>query len=130
MDNYKEASRLRLKFSSSVGQLNVEQLWDLKLTELTSLVKELKKQLTKSSIDNNDDELAFLEENVVVDATAQLRFDIVKDIYLTKKQEQDMLRDAKNTKEHNQKILALIAKKQESSLEEMSIAELEAKLIK
>ena len=44
MDNYKEASRLRLRFPSSVGQLNVEQLRDLKLSELTSLVKELKKQ--------------------------------------------------------------------------------------
>ena len=48
---------------------------------------------------------------------------------LTKKKEAEELRDAAETKAHNQKILTLIAEKQEGKLKEMSIEELE-KLLK
>lgn len=78
---------------------------------------------------NDDDELSFLEDTKVVDVENQLRFDILKDIYLTKKKEAEELRNIAETKEHNQKILSLIAEKQDSKLKDMSIEDLE-KLLK
>ena len=64
----------------------------------------------------------------MVDKENQLRFDILKDIYLTKKKEAEELRDASVAKQHNQKILALIAEKQEEGLRGKSIDELQALL--
>lgn len=126
MDNYKEASRLKLRFASTKGSLTVEQLWDLNQTELSNAIKAVKKILKKS----DDDELAFLNEDNTVDVETQLKFDILKDVYITKKKEAEESRDAAANKAYNQKILTLIAEKQEGALKDKSIEELEALLKK
>lgn len=118
---YKQASKLKLRFLTNVGQLSVEQLWDLSQTQLSNAIKEVKKVLKK----NDDDELSFLEDTKEVDVKNHLIFDILKDVYLTKKKEADELRNAANIKAHNQKIDSLIAEKQEGKLREMSIEDLE-----
>jgi len=118
---YKQASQLKLRFNTNVGALTVEQLWDLSQTQLTIAIKAVKKVLKK----NDDDELSFLEDTKEVDVENQLRFDILKDVYLTKKRESEELRTAAEVKAHNQKIDALIAEKQDGQLREMSIEELE-----
>lgn len=122
---YKQASKLKLRFVTSVGVLSTDQLWDLSQTNISNAIKAVKKVLKK----NDDDELSFLEDTKVVDVENQLRFDILKDIYLTKKKEAEELRNVAETKEHNQKILSLIAEKQDSKLKDMSIEDLE-KLLK
>lgn len=124
MDNFKQASILKLRFMTSKGPLSVEQLWELSQTEIANCVKAVKKLLKT----NEDDELAFLDSTVTVDVEQQLRFDILKDVYLTKKQEAEDRRNAKDQKEHNQKILQLIASKKDQALEGKSIEELEAML--
>lgn len=117
MDNFKEASKLKLRFETSKGSLSAEQLWDLSQTSLATIVKNLKTLLKKES----DDELSFLDDTVnQVDKVTQLRFDIIKDIYLTKKAEREAIKNEAETKFHNQKILELIKKRQDSKLEEMS----------
>ena len=118
---YKQASQLKLRFSTSVGMLSVEQLWDLSQNNLSNLIKSVKKVLKK----NDDDELSFLEDTKIVDVENQLRFDILKDVYLSKKKESEELRSAADIKAHNQKIDSLIAEKQEGKLREMSIEDLE-----
>lgn len=122
---YKQASKLGLRFQTNRGVLSVEQLWHLTQTDLSNAIKAVKKVLKK----NDDDELSFLEDTKVVDVENQLRFDILKDVYLTKKKEAEELRNTAENKAHNQKILALIAEKQEGKLRDMSVEELE-KLLK
>jgi len=121
---YKQASKLGLRFQTNRGVLSVEQLWSLTLTDLGNAIKAVKKVLVK----NDDDELSFLETTKTIDVENQLRFDILKDVYLTKKKESDDLKQAADIKAHNQKILALIAEKQENDLKGKSIDELEALL--
>jgi len=118
---YKQASQLKLRFSTNVGQLSTEQLWDLSQTQLSNAIKAVKKVLVK----NDDDELSFLVSTSVVDVENQLRFDILKDVYLTKKKESDDARDAASIKAHNQKIDSLIAEKKDGQMKDMSIEELE-----
>ena len=118
---YKQASQLKLRFQTNVGLLSVEQLWDLTQTQLANAIKAVKKVLKK----NDDDELSFLEDTKEVDVENQLRFDVLKDVYLTKKKEADEERTAASIKAHNQKIDTLIAEKQEGQLREMSIEDLE-----
>lgn len=126
MENiFKTASKLKLRFNTSKGSLSVEQLWDLNLTQLSDLIKATKKVLRKGE---PDDDLAFLEKDVVVDVENTLMFEIAKEVYLSKKAENDAIRNAKEIKEHNQKILGLIAQKKEESLVGLSVEELEKML--
>lgn len=117
---YKQASKLALRVATPKGMLSVEQLWQLSLTDLSNSIKAVKQDLVKTS----DDELSFLEEGSSVDPIQQLRFDILKDVYLTKKADNTARLDAIKTKEHNQKILSIIAEKEEGKLQEMSIEQL------
>ena len=119
---FKKAAKLKLRFQTNVGLLSVEQLWELNLTQLSNLAKSVKKILKKS----DDDELSFLDDAKDVDVENQLRFDLVKEIYLDKKRELEALRDAAEAKKHNAKIDELIAKKQDQNLESKTIEELEA----
>lgn len=121
MSIFKEAVKAKIRFNTKQGLLSTEQLFELSLTRLAIIVRNLKKEISKDS----DDELSFLDEtSKPVDATAQLRFDVAKAIYLDKKAERDAIQTSAAKKEHNEKILALIAKKQEGELEGKSVKEL------
>ena len=124
MEMYKQASKLGLRIQTNKGLLAVEQLWQLSQSDLSNAIKAVKKVLVK----NDDNELSFLENTKVVDIENQLRFDILKDVYLTKKSEAEAIRNEAETKAHNQKILALIAEKQEGKLRDMSEEELKSLL--
>lgn len=118
---YKEATRLGLRFQTNKGLLSTEQLFSLTQTDLASAIKTSKKLLKK----NDDDDLGFLEDNSKVDKIEELRFNILKDVYLTKKTENEASRAEAEAKAHNAKIDELILRKRETQLAEMSIEELE-----
>lgn len=121
---YKEASILKLRFETSKGCLSVEQLWDLNLFDLSAAIKKVKKVLKKS----DDDELSFLDEAKTVDTENELRFNILKDVFLTKKKNTEDAMNERERKEFNQGILARIKAKQEQQLDELSIEDLEKML--
>lgn len=123
---YKQATRMGLRFPTEKGNLTVEQLWDCSRAMLGRTIKAVNNILKESSVD--DDELGFLNEGTVeaTDPENTLRFKILKDIYVTKKEEAEALRDAAKIKEHNEKIDSLILAKQEEQMGEMTIEQLEA----
>lgn len=124
MDIYKKAAFLKLRFQTNRGQLSVEQLPDLKMTELAKLCKE-QLEVVKKSKGSDDTELAFLEgidegkENIEV-----LRFEILKDVYLEKKHQKDQAAEDVQKKIELEKLDEIIAKKQNAELENMSVEEL------
>lgn len=123
MDKFKEASRLKLRFITVIGLASVEQLWEMSQTNLATAVRAQKKVLGKSE----DDELSFLGSGTTTtDKTEELRFEILKEVYMTKQQEAEDRKNAKDAKEQRNKILDLIAEKKEGALKEKSIEELEA----
>jgi hypothetical protein len=124
MNVFKEASRIKLRVNTPQGLLSTEQLWDLSLNKLSAIIKNLKKTMKEF----DDDELSFLDETKVVDKEKQMVFDVLKEIYLTKKSELDEEKNAYAIKEHNQKILKLIQSKQEADLGNKSVEELQAML--
>lgn len=126
MDIYKLAAMEGLRFTTTKGALAVEQLYQLSQSDLTNAIRNIKKILKK---DNNDD-LGFLDADTKVNATDQLRFDILKDVYLTKKTQNEDARTALEKKQFEQKILGLIADKKDTALQGRSIEELEAMLAK
>lgn len=120
MDIYKEAARTGLRFQTTQGLLSTEQLFTLSLTKLATAIKAVKKSLKG----DDDDELSFLDETKVVDKEKSLQFEILKDVFLTKKAEIDAQKNEASIKEHNQYILSLIKNKQDQELASKSVEEL------
>lgn len=119
---YKQASKLRLRFSTNKGNLTVEQLWDLSLTDLDTLAVSLEQGYKASK------GKSFLSMKTTKDKGIKLQFDIVLDILNTKVEESEVRAAAAEVRENNQKLLGLIKKKKESELENLTIEELEAQL--
>lgn len=129
---YKQASQIKLRFNTSKGILTVEQLWDLPVgNERAFRAEELTLDNLAVSLEEaykNSKGKSFLDKKTTKDRTIKLQFDIVLDILSTKVEEADALRDAKEVKEYNQKILGLISEKKDEELKGKSVKELEKML--
>jgi len=119
---YKEASKQKLRFTTPRGVLTTEQLWDLSINELDAFAVKLQEEHESSA------SKSFLVKRSVKDKTVKLRFDIVLDVLYTKYAEMEELKEAREVKEHNNKILHLISEKQDESLKGKSIKQLESML--
>ena len=125
MEIFKKASKVGLRVQTTKGLLSVEQLWTLSLIDISNAIKTLKKQMNTSI----DSELDFLSEtSTKVDETTQLSFDILKDIYLTKKEENKLALEVKEKKALKQRIIEELAKRKDESYGKMTDSELEALL--
>ena len=116
---YKQASKNKLRFDTEKGSLTVEQLWDLPMTVLDRTAMALQGAYKISG------KKSFLEARSQKDKELKLKFNIVLDILTTKVEDNAAIRDAEGTKQHNAKIDAIIATKQDTALSEMSIEDLE-----
>ena len=121
---YKKASKQKLRFRSEKGLVSVEDLWDIPLLSKRS-----------TSVDNiakllNAELKTDMEESFVIPVTKQktiteLKFEIVKDVIKTR-QEDAKLRENKSLKKANkERIMALIADKENDELKGKTKAELE-----
>lgn len=121
---FEKATRMRLRFETTAGLIDVEDLWQIPLTSnkgrpnLDDIAKDLHKKL------KNDDEVSFVYKDKKPESLDQLRFDIVKYIIDVKIAEREAEADATARKEKKQKILALIAEKQDENLRGKSLEEL------
>lgn len=123
---YKQAALLKLRFETSKGNLTAEQLFDLSMSDLSSAIRKVNAKLKKEKAE--DDELAFLEGVDVVETQNSLRFKILKDVYLTKKEARDAAVIDFEKKQRKQRIAEIIAAKKDAALAEKSIEELEKML--
>lgn len=124
MSDFKQASRLKLRFATERGPLAAEQLWDLPLTVLDRLAVSLEKEYKESG------KKSFLVAKSKKDKELKLRFDIVIDILTTKVEENKIASTAADKKAYNQKILAKIAEAKDKELDDKTPEELEAMLLK
>ena len=121
---FDKAFRQKLRFESLMGQLSVEDLWDLPLTarsgkaNLDDIAKDLHHQL------KNGDDISFVIQSKKSDETIQLKFDIVKHIIDVRLAEQSAAETLRSNKEKKQQLLAIIAQKENEGLMNTSLDEL------
>jgi len=130
MGIFQKASRLKLKIETTRGPLNVEDLWDLPLTTtkpgpcLDELYKTFNRQLKETETES------LVVSSNKVNELLQLKFDIVKEIIVTKLEENKAASEMKANKENTQKILGIISEKEDEKLKNLSVEELKALLPK
>lgn len=118
---FEKATRLKLRFQFK-GQCSVEDLWDSPIQDLNNIYCELeeikqKKQKGLLAVKSRDDE------------AVELRLAIIKHIVITRLEEQQTYENTIVKAEKKQKILSIIAEKQNEQYKDMTVEDLN-KLIK
>ena len=119
---FEKASRLKLRFKSQMGLITVEDLWDLNLTSLDSIAKDLNRQIKAEA------EESFITVKSKANTALELAFDIVKHVIKVKLEEAEVKKLAAEKKARKAQIMELISQKQNEALSAKSIEELQAEL--
>ena len=118
---FEYATRNKVRFSFR-GLISVEDLWDLSLTNLDSIYKELNKQSKQS------EEESLLNIKTQKDELLNVQNEIVKHIVSVKFAEKEAREKASAKKAQKQKIMSIIAAKQDEALQNSSIDDLQKML--
>ena len=116
---YAVSNKVRFPFK---GMISVEDLWDLSLTNLDSIYKTLNKQVKQS------EEESLLSTKASVDTELEVQIAIVKHIVSVKLAEKEAAEKASAKKAQKQKIMSIIATKQDEALQNSSIDDLKKML--
>lgn len=118
---FEYVTRNKVRFSFR-GLISVEDLWDLSLTNLDSIYKQLNKQSKQS------EEESLLNIKTQEDELLNVQIEIVKHIVSVKLAEKEAREKATAKKAQKQKIMSIIAAKQDEALQNSSIDDLKKML--
>ena len=116
---YAVRNKIRFPFK---GMISVEDLWDLSVTNLDSIYKTLNKQVKQS------EEESLLSTKASVDTELEVQIAIVKHIVSVKLAEREAAEKASAKKAQKQKIMSIIATKENEALQNSSIDDLKKML--
>lgn len=128
MNIFEQATRQALRFSSNRGELSTEQLWDLPLTsrqgfDLDSVAKEVNQRLKSVT----EESFVTKSQNPAKDSL-ELKLEILKHIIAVKLKEDEDRRNAAERATERQKLLDILAEKQDSALKELSVEDIQKRL--
>ena len=118
---FEKASRLQLRFATDRGPLSAEDLWLLPLTSargnanLDDIARGLHAKL------KSGEDVSFVVKERKSDEATQLAFDIVKHVIDVRLNEAQASLLEKKRAEKKQKIMEILASKQDESLHGMSV---------
>lgn len=112
---YAVRNKVRFPFK---GMISVEDLYDLSLTNLDSIYKTLNKQVKQS------EEESLLTTKTNIDTELEIQIAIIKYIVTVKLEEQEAREKAAAKKAQKQKIMSIIATKEDEALQNTSVEDL------
>lgn len=116
---YVARNKVRFPFK---GMISVEDLWDLSLTNLDSIYKTLNKQVKQS------EEESLLATKTTVDTELEVQIAIVRYIVSVKLAEQEAREKDAVKKAQKQKLMSIIATKEDEALRNSSVDDLKKML--
>ncbi len=127
---FEYATRNKLRFTSVRGELSVEQLWDVPLRttrgdgfDLNTIAKATNKSLKEIS------EESFVETSKTPEHTRrEIALEVIKHVIETKLAEEEAAKTRVAKKQEKEKLLAILAEKQDGKLSELSEKELEKRI--
>ena len=122
VDLFKVAAKKKYRFNFK-GQLTVEDLWELSVEDLDKIYKNLKSQ------QRNSQEESLLQTASKEDRELSNKIEIIKTIFTDKLVAREKALKVAEKKAQNQRILEIMADKQDAALKEKSLEELQNMLI-
>ena len=104
------------------GVVSTEDLWDLSVQQLDEIFKTLKSQERKAQ------EESLLNARTPEDTVLETKIEIIRYVVNIKLGEAEQLKRAKAVRDEKQKIMAILADKQDADLRNKSTEELQAML--
>jgi len=114
---FEKAARMKLRFPFR-GQCSVEDLWDLSVEDLDGVFKELNAELKEAKGES------LLEIKTKTDEILELKVAIIRRIVTIKLEEQKASENAGLRAEKKQKLLGIIAEKQDEQYKGMPLEDL------
>lgn len=118
-----EATRRKLRFNTTKGQLSVEELWDLNLTTLDNLAKGANK-LVKAA----EEESFIPSSRKRKNTEAELSLEILKYIIQVKVDEDNKNKERAEKQQKAARLKELLMQKKDSELASKSVEEIEKML--
>lgn len=124
MDIFAKGTKEKVRFNTAVGNLNIEDMWDLPLsasndcTSLDTVAKETNQELKDSKQES------FVSKQTTLNVVTQLKMDILMAIIQVKLNEQETRSQAAENKLKRERILGIIANKEDTSLQNKSLTNL------
>jgi len=122
---FEKATRLKVRFDTPQGSIGVEDLWDVPLTSprgkqanLDDIARALHKQL------KSGDDVSFVHKEKKSDEMVSFKFDVVKHVIDVRVAENEAAKLKADTAAKKQKLLGLIAEKQDKELSNLPVDEL------
>ena len=126
MNMFEEAARRQLRFKTVGGLVSAEDLFRLPLTGNKKLnLDEVAKGINRELKDATEE--SFVKKQST-SPTNQLRMDIVKHIIAVKLQEEEDVAKAAERKARKDKLIAVLGRKQDAELEEMSVEDIQKEI--
>lgn len=122
------ASRQKFRFQTIKGELTTEQLWDLPLTarggfNLDEVAKQVAAELKAAG------EESFVQKNSnPAKSKLEAKLEIVKHIIAVKLEDAEKAAKASQNQEERQRLLAVLNRKQDAALEELTPEQIQARL--
>lgn len=124
IEMFEQASRKKLRFETPLGHLATEDLWDLPLTgrgpNLDKIALDLARRLREEGVEES-----FVTKTKKTNETLQLAFDVVKHVIDVRLAENEQARAKADAAAKKERILEIIARKQDAALEGSSMEELQ-----
>lgn len=123
---FEQASRLKVRFDTPAGLLSAEDLWDLPLTSATGRANldDIARGLHGALKEASDNVSFVAPVSNSTDERLQLGFDIVKRVIEVRVAERDAAKSEADRKARKQRIMGIIAQKEDEKLSNTSVEEL------
>lgn len=128
MFDFEKAIRNKYRFNTNRGNITVEDLWDIPLTSRTTgvslddIAKELYKQL------QNSQDTSFVVTKSSKNTVLEDKLELVKYIIKVRIEEKEKAENIAAKKAEKEKLLEIIAEKENDELKNMDIEELKKKV--
>lgn len=128
MNIFEQASKQKIRFTSTKGQLTTEQLWDLPLTSRSGFdLDTVAKEVNRSLREVTEESFVSVRTNPAK-SQYELMLEIVKYVISEKLREQEENKQRVERKAEREKLLRLLEEKQDESLRTLSTEEIRKRL--
>lgn len=125
---FEKATRLKLRFDSPRGDLTTEQLWDLPLQSKSGFDLDTVAKAVNSELKSISEESFVETKTNPRKGELELKLEIVKHIIKVKQDENLAAVSAATKREERKRLESILATKQASALEQLSVEEIQKRL--
>lgn len=125
---FEYATRTKLRFASTKGDLTVEQLWDVPLRSTDGFNLDAIARAANKAFKDATEESFVATTKTPAATRLEMTLDVVKSIIATKLADEERAKKRAENKAEKEKLLRILAEKQDGKLSDLSEKELQKRI--